>query len=131
MFWDSFRRWETLWRSLDIASRVYTLCPDGTEGVEGLLALGASLGLSAALGAYLVDSAAFGWSWAFGASTFGASFAADLGEPAGFAPSGSTSNKGFPTPKVSPSFGCNLVTSPATGLLISTVTLSVSMLATV
>lgn len=51
--------------------------------------------------------------------------------PAGFALSGSRSNKGFPTSKLSPALTWNFNNFPAWGLLISTVTLSVSTLATV
>lgn len=60
----------------------------------------------------------------FLASCFGAS-------PAGLALSGSISNKGFPTSKLSPALTWNFNNFPAWGLLISTVTLSVSTLATV
>lgn len=52
-------------------------------------------------------------------------------DPAGFPPSGSISNNGFPTSRLSPAFTWNLSNLPAWGLLISTVTLSVSTLATV
>ena len=50
---------------------------------------------------------------------------------AGLAPSVSMSKSGFPTSRLSPYPTWNLRTFPACGLLISTVTLSVSTLATV
>ena len=56
---------------------------------------------------------------------------AGLEAPSGFFPYGSTSKNGFPTSRVSPAATWNLLKTPATGLLISTVTLSVYMLATV
>lgn len=39
-------------------------------------------------------------------------------EPAGLGASGSTSNRGFPTPRLSPAATWNLVMTPAVGLLI-------------
>jgi hypothetical protein len=49
----------------------------------------------------------------------------------GLAASTSTSKSGLPTSKLSPALTCNFETKPVNGLLISTVTLSVSILATV
>lgn len=86
---------------------------------------------------------AFGYSFfsTFGCSFLGYSFltycfgsyffAYGWGDPAGFALSGSMSNKGFPTSKLSPALTWNFNNFPDWGLLISTVTLSVSTFATV
>lgn len=86
-----------------------------------------------------------GWDWVWagldvsagvglGASVdLGASFvSAGLAEdPEGLGRSASTPKSGFPTATVSPAFANNFVITPWVGLLISTVTLSVSTLATV
>ncbi len=135
MFCDSFSRCATLCLSRDIGSRVSFLPPADTgEGAGGGLCLGegVSLGVSLALGASFGASTVFGYDAALGAEgvyALGAEGAED--EAAGLGASGSTSKSGFPTPRLSPAFAWNLVMTPAAGLLISTVTLSVSMLATV
>ena len=60
---------------------------------------------------------------------FGCSFCSTgaylTGDPAGLAASISTPKSGFPTPRVSPFLTKSLVKTPAAGLLIYTVTLSV------
>lgn len=64
---------------------------------------------------------------AAGLSAAGAPAAA----PSGFSAASSNSKKGFPTSTVSPSPANNYVMAPATGDLISTYTLSVSIIAKV
>lgn len=96
-------------------------------GTGGGVCFGDYFGLSA-LGAYfeasLGASTDFAFSSVLGASVLGA-YLAGADEPAGLGASGSTSKSGLPTPRFSPAFAWNLVITPAAGLLISTVTLSV------
>lgn len=108
---------------------IFGTCGAGFDSLAGLVSAGFD---------------AFGYSLfsGFGASFLGSSFLVYcLGSyflaycfgasPAGLALSGSISNKGFPTSKLSPALTWNFNNFPAWGLLISTVTLSVSTLATV
>lgn len=97
--------------------------PESLAGLDSVadLALGYYF-----LGSYFLDSSFFTYflGYYFLVYCFGAS-------PAGLALSGSMSNNGFPTSRLSPAVTWNLRSLPAWGLLISTVTLSVSTLATV
>ena len=133
VFWESFNLWPTLCLNLDIGSRVYFLSPENTGGGGGggvdlgLSALAASLGASF-FGAYWVWVCAVLDDWAGLDSSF---FSAGWDAPSGFLASTSTPNRGFPTGTVSPGAAYSLVRIPGAGLLISTVTLSVSTLAIV
>lgn len=130
--------WATLCLSLDIGSLTSFLstpisilgaCGVGFDSLAGLVSAG-------------LEGFDYSFFYCLGSSFFVSSFLTYcLGSyflaycfgapPAGFAPSGSISNKGFPTSKLSPALTWNFNNFPAWGLLISTVTLSVSTLATV
>lgn len=111
------------------------LSPVGTDGVGGggvgwdaFWGLEASFTGSDLLSAGLVVSAGLEVSAGLGASFV---WAGEDEDPEGLGRSASTPKSGFPTATVCPAFAKNLVMTPWVGLLISTVTLSVSTLATV
>ena len=137
MFWDYLSLWDTLCLNLDIGSRVSDLSADEAVLAEGDWTFGAYFGFSAFGASFAGDEGGcwvfvvgLGVSACFGCSFFstGTYFGAD---PAGLAASISTPKSGFPTPKVSPFLTKSLVKTPAAGLLIYTVTLSVYTLAIV
>ena len=100
------------------------------EGPLGVYGFFAGAGLLSAAGLDDLVSVACFFSYFF--QTFSFSY---LGFSAGvlFSPfaSVSISKKGFPTSKLSPYCACNLVSLPSLGDLMSTVTLSVSITATI
>ena len=124
LFWESFNLLATVCLNLDIFYLVSILYPEGT-----LKLCCWGCGFGAYFFGYDFWGVSVFWTGCYFAASFGASWVGLLywgfDAPYGFLPSGSTSKKGFPTSRVSPAATWNLDKTPAIGLLIYTVTLSV------
>lgn len=141
VFCDSLRRLEIVWRILFIGTRVSSLAPLISDGAFLLITLdkfadelGVGVGAETAWGAEVDAGAAwvgadtFGAGVGVGASFFASAFGAAAGAALGV-PLGSISTNLAPTGTVSPSAAWYLTMTPVWAERISTVTLSVSILA--